>query len=87
MGSVAPRLLFLSPREHARGPSALACLGKTGWKMSPRGVSLGGPSALARHGMTPRDAVPNEVRTPSRAQARGALLSLGRTKKALGRAK
>jgi len=109
--AVTPSLLFLSPRGVSRGgPSALACLGKTRWEMSPRasffcrpersegslgtcmpredkvgnvapsllflsprGVSRGGPSALACLGKTSRSAVPNEVRDAS--------LSLGRPEK------
>jgi len=55
--AIAPSPLSLSPRATF---------------LSPRGVSRGGPSALARLGITSRDGVPNEVKDAS--------LSLGRTK-------
>jgi hypothetical protein len=60
MEDVAPSLFFVAPSE-ARGPSALACLGRTRWEMSPRTSFFvaprrqpRGPSALARLGKTSR---------------------------------
>jgi hypothetical protein len=66
---LSPRALFVAPRRKPRGPSALACLGKTRWeavvpRRKPRGLLLG---TLFR----PLDAVPNAVRD--------ARLTLGRT--------
>jgi hypothetical protein len=93
---LSPRALFLSPRAQARGPSALACLGKTQWEAVAQAYffvapsEARGPSALTRLGMTKREArfgktsrcaVPYEVRDAVPNEVRDASLTLDMTRK------
>jgi hypothetical protein len=60
---MSPRAYFFVAPSEARGPSALACLGRTRWEMSPRTSFFVAPRRQLRG--LPGDAVPNEVRDAS----------------------